>query len=105
MTIVSVEEQLRGWLSVVHRASSTKLISAYARFHEAVEFFRTIQLLDFDSVALSRFEALQKLRLRVGTKDLRIAAIALSSGGILVTRNTRDFSQVPELRLEDWSIA
>jgi tRNA(fMet)-specific endonuclease VapC len=52
-------------------------------------------------------------KIKVGRQDLPIAAIieaaalraiALSVNGILVTRNERDFSQVPNLVLENWTL-
>jgi tRNA(fMet)-specific endonuclease VapC len=36
--------------------------------------------------------------------DLRIASIAISRGLVLLTRNARDFSKIPELVIEDWTI-
>ena len=38
----------------------------------------------------------------IGNLDLLIAAHALSRDAILVTNNTRHFSQVPGLRIENW---
>ncbi len=35
--------------------------------------------------------------------DLRIASIALSHDMTVLTRNVRDFEQVPDLRIEDWT--
>jgi len=38
----------------------------------------------------------------IGPYDLQIAAIALHHGFTLVTHNTREFSRVANLNLEDW---
>ncbi len=38
----------------------------------------------------------------IGPYDLQIAAIALANGLTLVTHNTREFSRVSGLLLEDW---
>jgi len=38
----------------------------------------------------------------IGDADLRIAAIALSRGLIVVTGNVREFQRVPGLQVENW---
>lgn len=40
----------------------------------------------------------------IGPHDLQIAAIALHHGLILVTHNTREFTRVAGLKLEDWEV-
>lgn len=44
-----------------------------------------------------------RVKIKIGRMDLRIAAVALEHGTILVSRNTRDFRKVPALQIEDWS--
>jgi tRNA(fMet)-specific endonuclease VapC len=41
----------------------------------------------------------------IGPNDLLIASIALANNLTLVTHNTREFSRIPELRIEDWVAA
>lgn len=56
----------------------------------------------FDERAADRFADLRRERIRIGTMDLKIAAIALANDALLVTANRRDFSLVPGLRCENW---
>jgi tRNA(fMet)-specific endonuclease VapC len=48
-----------------------------------------------------RFD-LERRGLVIGPNDLIIAAIVKSYNGILVTHNTREFSRIHQLSLEDW---
>ena len=105
VTVVTVEEQMRGRLSLIREASSpNQLILAYERLRVTVNYYRTANLLDFDQEAYNCYAELVRQRIRIGTQDLRIAAIVLANEGILVTRNRRDFERVPGLRFEDWTI-
>lgn len=40
----------------------------------------------------------------IGANDLLIAATAMAENGILVTHNTREFSRIPGLVIEDWTM-
>ncbi len=104
VTIISAEEQLRGWFDAIRQATSgERLLWAYRGLRQGIEYFNTIRVLDLNQDALNRYVALRAAKLRVGTQDLRIASIVLSINGTLVTRNRRDFAQVPELKIEDWT--
>lgn len=104
VTIVSFEEQMRGWLSYSARARSLpQQVRAYSRLHELLADFQTRPVVDFDDHAATEFQRLVKLRLRVGTMDLRIAAIAFAQSATLLSRNLADFRKVPDLSVEDWT--
>jgi tRNA(fMet)-specific endonuclease VapC len=103
-TIISYEEQSRGWLAQIARARSmVQQIEAYKRLHRHLDNFRKIEVLDFDEVAASEFQHLQRQRIRIGTLDLKIAAIALTHNATLLSRNLADFRKVPNLKVEDWT--
>jgi tRNA(fMet)-specific endonuclease VapC len=40
---------------------------------------------------------------RIGAMDLRIAAIAITQNAILLTQNLKDFTDIQDLKVEDWS--
>jgi tRNA(fMet)-specific endonuclease VapC len=103
VTIVSVEEQVAGRLHALHGLlSNDRLIEAYRRLHQTVNFFATVSILPYDQVAVRQDEEFRRLYRRMGAKDRRIAAIARVNGCMLVTRNTRHFQNIAELVLENW---
>ncbi|NER37809.1 MAG: type II toxin-antitoxin system VapC family toxin [Oscillatoria sp. SIO1A7] len=106
ITIITVEEQMRGRLSAIKRAgSSERVISAYAKLQATVAVLKKFPIIDFDEAAYNCYASLRRQKIRIGSQDLRIGAIALSRNAVVVTRNRRDFGRIPGLLLEDWTIA
>lgn len=104
-TVITLEEQLRGRLERVRRAQSdVEIVTAYQNLLATSLYFRTITVIGFDEQAQTIFKTLRAQKIRLGTQDLRIAAIALSRGATLVTRNRQDFAMIPVLKIEDWSL-
>lgn len=104
-TIVTYEEQMRGWPAYIARADTPeKQVRAYRKLRETVDRLRDVPLLDYDALAAAEFERLRQARVRIGTMDLKIAAIALAAKATLLNRNRADFDKVPGLRYEDWSL-
>ncbi|MEA5595086.1 type II toxin-antitoxin system VapC family toxin [Rivularia sp. UHCC 0363] len=106
VTIITFEEQMYGRLNRIRRANSQELsVLAYMQLHETLEDFKTINVLDFTQEAANCYSQLLRQKIRIGTQDLRIASIVISHNGILVTRNQQDFSRIPDLQFEDWTVA
>jgi len=105
VSIITYEEQMRGWLAYSARAQTPEqMLSSYRKLRFHVERFREIPLLDFDERAVAEFKRLQQARIRIGTMDLKIAAVALANDATLLTRNAQHFRKVPNLRIEDWTV-
>jgi tRNA(fMet)-specific endonuclease VapC len=104
-TIISFEEQLRGWLARLATANSLKReITDYGELKKLLQNYCDLPVVEFDGAAADEFSRLKQLRIRTGTMDLKIAAIALASDALLLSRNLSDFQKVPGLRVEDWSL-
>jgi tRNA(fMet)-specific endonuclease VapC len=102
-TIVNVEEQMRGWLAYLARARTvTDQIAAYDRLARYLRRYTRVTILDFDAAASTEFQRLRKVYRRVGTMDLKIAAVALAREATLLTRNLSDFRQIVNLKVENW---
>jgi tRNA(fMet)-specific endonuclease VapC len=105
ITVITVEERLSGWYTVLRRATRPQqLEQAYGQLADSVRFLALWPILPFNAAAITRYDQLKTLRLNVGTMDLRIGAIVLENGGTVVTRNVRDFQRIPHLAVEDWSV-
>jgi tRNA(fMet)-specific endonuclease VapC len=103
-SVVTVEEKLSGWYTQLRQAKTAERLAwAYRRLAGTVRFLNRVQIIDFDESAISRYEELKKLKLKIRKMDLRIAATVLERNATLVTRNRQDFQRVPGLRIEDWS--
>ena len=107
ITIVTVQEIFNGWAGRINDPSQThQLVWLYTKLWRTTEFFKRVTILNFTESAqtyhqnlLAENKILAKKRLE---KDARIAAIALANNGIMVTRNHKDFSLIPNLQIEDW---
>jgi len=90
-------EVLRGF---VHRPSSHK---------EAIyRYMRTkCSVVDTNAAAWKRaayiWAGLRKAGITIGDADILIAAYCIENGFILVTHNTKHFSNIPGIQLEDWT--
>lgn len=104
VTVVTFQEQVQGWLSYINGArTSEEILRGYANLLGILRDFSRMTVLPFDQAAQDCFAKLRSKRLRLGTQDLRIASIALTTNSTLLTRNLRDFGKVPNLLVEDWT--
>jgi tRNA(fMet)-specific endonuclease VapC len=98
-------EMLRGRFDSVMKAEDgEKLVLAQERLVDTERDLEAFDVLPIDAAAGAEFDRLRKERKlkKLGRGDLLIAAIVLANKATLVTRNTKDFSQVPGLQLENW---
>jgi tRNA(fMet)-specific endonuclease VapC len=103
-SIISFQEQVKGWLAYIHRAKKPDdLLKGFRFLQELLRHYNEFPVLPFDQRAFSEFDRFRRQRIRVSTSDLRIAAIAKANGVKLLSRNLRDFRLVPGLDVEDWT--
>lgn len=104
--VVASSEHLRGRLSAIRAAESGRgrmsLALAYEMYDRSLRGLIDYRTLFYTAAADAEFRRLRAAKIRVGTNDLRVAAICIVHGVKLATRNARDFAQVPGLNLEIW---
>ena len=103
VTIVTVEERMRGWLAAIAKEKSVaRQVVGYRELGLLFEFFQEFEIVPFDEPAAQNFEERRTQKLRLGTMDLKIAAIATIHNALLLSANRTDFEKVPGLRVENW---
>ncbi len=89
-------------------AGAMKSVNPLRTRSEQDAFLVQFVSLPFDDVAASVYAVirahLEAAGTPIGPYDLQIASIALANNLTLVTHNTREFSRVPSLLLEDWEV-
>ena len=103
LTIISAEELTRGWLAQIAKAKTGPARQlAYDQFGLLLSDLSRWTIIPWSQQAEAIFHQRRGGGLRIGTLDLRIASIALSSDATVLTRNTKDFGRVHGLKFESW---
>ena len=101
--IIAVEEMVRGALQTLRDHEKKRdAPRGYLFFQRVITTTCALPLRPFDSAAEAIFRQFAPDVRRIGLRDCRIAAIALSEDLVVVTRNVRHFNQVPGLNIENW---
>lgn len=105
-TIISRIELLRGRFdSVFKAATDAQLVRAQELLDQTERLLGLLPVLPVDLSAARQFTGLLKVKglRKIRRGDILIASIALARNATLVTRNTRDFSLVPGLKIVNWA--
>lgn len=108
VTVITQMQILRGrYESVLKAANESELKTAMQRFQESERLLATFLVLPVDAAAAEQFEKLRTSKSKklkaIGRPDLLIACVALAEKALLVSRNLKDFKEVPGLQVENWA--
>lgn len=105
-SVISRFEILEGrFASITKAANRDELLLAMERLTRDEKRLATLDILPVTEAVADQFELLRankKLK-KIGRPDLLIACVALANSATLVTRNTKDFANVPGLKVENWA--
>ena len=101
VTVIGVEEQMRGWMSAIAKERNPlRMVGPYRELASLFDFFRGFHLALFTEAAAEIFSGFSAIRIK--STDRKVAAIALANRALLLTANRRDFEQIPGLKIENW---
>ena len=106
ISLVTRVELLRGRFEAVLKAANrTEWLQAQERLLRTEEALQDVEVVPITEAAADRFDVLRanKKLNKMDRGDKLQAAIALATGATFVTRNTKDYANVPGLTLENWA--
>jgi tRNA(fMet)-specific endonuclease VapC len=103
VAIVTIEARMRGWLAVIAKEKSAlRQVVGYRELALLFEFYQEFEIVPFSEDAARQFDELRRQKLRIGARELKIAATALVDRALLLSANRADFARVPGLRVANW---
>jgi tRNA(fMet)-specific endonuclease VapC len=105
ITIITKVELIQGRISFLLKATNGQdLLRAQNLLSQTESLLSELEIVPFDQSAAQQFELLltNKSLRKYGRADLLITSIALANRATLVTRNTKDFQNIPNLKLANW---
>lgn len=106
ISLVTRIEVLRGRFdAVVKAADGAAVLRAQELVLASETYLAEFRVLPFDINATAAFDRLRedKKVKKSGRNDLLNACVALAHDATLVTRNTKDYANIPGLKLENWA--
>jgi tRNA(fMet)-specific endonuclease VapC len=105
ITIITKVELIQGRISFLLKATSGQdLLRAQNLLAQTESLLAELEIVPFDRAAIEQFDLLltNKSLRKYGRADLLIASIALANRATLVSRNLKDFQNIPNLKLVNW---
>lgn len=107
ITVVSYIQSMQGRFQFLLKAATGEdLLRAQSLLDRTMRALAQVEtVLAINVAASAEFDRLrERKKLKtIGRADLLIAAVVLANNATLVTRNLKDFRQVPGLRLDNWA--
>jgi tRNA(fMet)-specific endonuclease VapC len=106
ISLITRVEILRGRFEAVLKAANrTEWLQAQERLRISEEALASVEIIPITEPDADQFDALRAIKKlnKMDRGDKLQAAIALANDATLVTRNTKDYASVPNLKLENWA--
>jgi tRNA(fMet)-specific endonuclease VapC len=103
---IVVLEALSGWQLLLtqhqRRSDERRFAQTLSTMIQLIEYLNQVRILDYCTAAQVEFATLRRGRGSRSRNDLRIAATCIAHDVPLITRNVRDFDDLPGLCVETW---